>query len=228
MTASPKDKCHKDLERRILATELKPGETLDEVSLCDEYGISRTPLREVFHRLAGQGLLSLAPNRGAKVASMDLPILRVFFKTAPSVYVAIARLAAQHRSSAQLVELRAAQAAFRAAIKAGDVDGSALANHQFHHIIGQMAANPYLVAALGRLLVDHTRLSQTFYSPESKGERDLVVTAVEQHEAMIDAIENKDPEGVVLATRAHWDLSSDAIERFVRPDPVLLEDVNEV
>lgn len=225
MTDTPKDKCYRDLERRILATELAPGEDLEEAGLCDAYGISRTPLREVLQRLSGEGLVTLSPNRGAKVASMDLPTLRTFFQTAPLVYSTIARLAAEHRTEAQVEDLRAAQARFVAAETPKD---AAFANHRFHAQIGEMAANPYLAAALGRLLIDHTRLSQTFYRPTSDTERELVSRARAQHEIMVDAIARRDGDAVVEVTLKHWDLSRDRIERYVRPDPLPMEIANAV
>lgn len=217
MPLSSKDSAFEDLKRRILATELEPGAELDETSVSERYGISRTPLREVFQRLSGEGYVRLEANRGAKVASMDLATMRTFFQTAPMVYANISRLAAQNRATAQIDALRTAQAAFRAA---GAADALALANHRFHRIIGEMAANPYLMACLDRLLIDHTRLSQTFYRPASEAERTLIARAAEQHDGLIDAIDARDAERAVALTLEHWDLSRDRLERFVRPDPL--------
>ena len=75
--------CLLALRERILSTELEPGTDLDELSLCETYGVSRTPLREVLQRLSGEGLIQLEENRGAKVASMDVRVMRTFFQTAP-------------------------------------------------------------------------------------------------------------------------------------------------
>ena len=84
-----------DLRRRILSTELKPGHDLDEAGLSGYYNMSRTPLREVLQRLQGEGYVVMSENRGAKVASMDIDVLRTFFQTAPMVYANIARLACE-------------------------------------------------------------------------------------------------------------------------------------
>lgn len=223
MAISPKDLCHKDLERRILVTDLKPGEVLDEVNLCEVYGISRTPLREVLHRLAGDGLVTLAPNRGAKVASMDLPTLRVFFRTAPGLYAAVSRLAAQNRTDLQMTELRQAQVIFKAAVRDQDMNASALANHDFNFRIGQMAANPYLQAALTRVLVDHTRLSQTFYTPQDRGNHELIAQVVLLRDDLIEALDARHADRAVTVTADLWSLSRDAIEQFVRPDPLVFD-----
>ncbi len=223
MSKHAKETCFQDLKARILATDLLPGSALDEMKLAEHYGMSRTPMREILQRLAGAGYAVIEENRGAKVAPMDLVTMRVFFQTAPMVYAGIARQAAENRSSAQLDALKAAQMHFTKANAAGDAGGAALANHGFHEIIGEMAANPYLMAALSRMLIDHARLSQTFYRPQSDFEATLVTTAQCQHDQMIAAIEARDVELVTELTLAHWDLSKDRMERFVRPDPLPLD-----
>ncbi|MEM7058524.1 MAG: GntR family transcriptional regulator [Pseudomonadota bacterium] len=226
MNPSPKHQCLTDLRERILTTDIAPGSDLDETELSTSYGISRTPLREVLQRLAGDGYVTLLANRGAKVASMDLSVMRTFFQTAPLIYSSIARLAAEHRTTAQLEDLKAVQSAFAKAVSAADAQGMALNNHRFHNIIGDMAANDYLMASLKRLLIDHTRLGQMFYRPASPAEAVAVKQASQQHDAMIAAIEAQESAVVVDLTLQHWDLSRDRMERFVRPDPLPLDVVD--
>jgi len=223
MSGSAKIKCLDDLRNRILSLDIAPGSNLDELRLSDHYGISRTPLREVLQRLAGEGFLTISDNRGAKVASMDFGVMRVFFQTAPLVYANIASLAAENRTTAQLDSLRDIQTQFTRATKSGKASEAALHNHAFHAQIGAMAHNPYLVVSLNRMLIDHTRLSQTFYRPASPAETMLVTKASDQHDAMISAFEAQEPALAIDLTLQHWDLSRDRIERFVRPDPLPLD-----
>lgn len=226
MTRFTKEHCLNDMQRRILALELAAGCDLDEATLCEHYGLSRTPMREVLQRLAGAGFVQLTQNRGARVASMSLDTMRTFFQTAPMIYANMARLACENRTGAQLDALKAAQLAFTRATQAGDAGEAAISNHRFHATIGEMAANPYLAAALDRLLIDHTRLSQTFYRPASAAEQSLVSKAVQQHDAMIAAIEAREEALAIDLTLQHWDLSKDKLERFVRPDPLPLDVIN--
>lgn len=223
---SAKSHCLDDLRMRILTQDIAPGSDLEEPALCAAYGMSRTPLREVLQRLAGEGYLTLADNRGAKVSSMDLPTLRIFFQTAPLIYATVARLAAENRTEAQLGALRAVQAEFAEATAKREAMQAALSNHRFHALIGEMAHNPYLTPSLNRMLIDHTRLSQTFYRPASEHEATLVATACGQHDAMIDAIAASDAARATDLTLEHWDLSKDRLERFVRPDPLPLDPAN--
>lgn len=219
MAPTKKNDCFDDLRTRVLTLDLAPGVPIDEASLCAQYGISRTPLREVLQRLAGVGYITLISNRGAKIASMDLAVMRVFFQTAPMIYANAARLAAEHRSTEQLGAIKTTQTLFRKA----DPGEAALLNHRFHELIGEMAHNIYLEASLVRLLIDHTRLAQTFYRPASDDEQALVEQASDQHDAMIAALEARDADRMVALTLDHWALSKDRMERFVRPDPLPLD-----
>lgn len=226
MPTARKTHCLEDLRMRILRQDIAPGSDLDEATLCSEYALSRTPMREIFQRLAGEGYLRLSDNRGPKVASMDLSVMRMFFQTAPMVYANVARLAAENRRIDEIPELRAIQAEFRAASEAGDAEQASLLNHRFHRRIGEMAHNPYLLPSLNRMLIDHTRLSQTFYRPANEEDANRVRIACEHHDLMIDAIETQDVDRIVALTIDHWTLSKDRLEQFVSPDPLPIETPN--
>ncbi|WP_375279747.1 GntR family transcriptional regulator [Pseudooctadecabacter sp.] len=223
MAKQNKSRCASDLRARILTLDIAPGADLDEVTLAEEYGMSRTPLREVLHRLAGGGFVRLEENRGAKVTSMDFATMRVFFQTAPLIYCSIVRQAAENRTSEQLGDLRDIQARFAAAARAGDARKAGLLNHDFHEKIGDMAQNPYLFAGLKRMLVDHTRLGQTFFAPQSQADKTRVEKAIEQHDAMISALDAREAGLATDLTLQHWDLSRDQFEKYVRPDPLPLD-----
>ena len=220
MKINKKQACQADLRHRILTLNIEPGSVLDETLLSQQYELSRTPLREVFQRLAGEGFLTLEENRGAKVSSMDIASMRNFFQSAPLIYAAVGRLAAENAKPRQVTELKSAQHSFRTASEAGDVLGMAMFNHSFHHIVGEMAGNAYLTPSLNRLLIDHTRMSQLFYNPKNDREEQLIRTACDQHDQMIEAIEKGEPAVVVDLTLEHWSLSRDRMEKYVRPDPL--------
>ena len=108
---------YEDLKRLILTMELDPDELLDEASLTAQYGLSRTPVREVFQRLAGEGYLEIVEKRGVRVIPMSHATLRNFFLVAPMIYAATGRLAAQHYKPAQLKALKETQKRFRKAVQ---------------------------------------------------------------------------------------------------------------
>lgn len=214
---SGKDGLYEDLKRRILTMELEPDADLDEASLCERYALSRTPVRETFRRLAGEGYVEIRENRGTRVSPMNHETLRHFFLVAPMVYAAIGRLAVQNFRSRQLAALREAQERFRAATAARDTDAMVLENNRFHEIMGEMSGNAYLKPSLGRLLIDHARIGRTFFRPRDAEMERRLQTAVEHHDAFVAAIAAQDEEAVVDLVFDHWELSRVNMELFVAP-----------
>ncbi|MDH3760874.1 MAG: GntR family transcriptional regulator [Gammaproteobacteria bacterium] len=218
-----KQSIYDDLKKRILTLELEPGTALDEASLSKHYQISRTPLREVLRGLAGEGCVEIVNNRGAYVSSMSHKVLRDFFITAPMVYSAVGRLAAQNAKPSQIQEMSEIQEKFRAAIESGSSADMVYWNQCFHSLMGEMADNPYLKPSYDRLLIDHARISQTFYRPRDPEMEKRNITALAHHDRMIGAIENGDSQAIVDLIVEHWELSRDLIEYFVKPDPLAFE-----
>ena len=209
-----------DLKRQILTMELAPDEALDEVLLSERYGLSRTPVREVFRRLAGEGYVDIRENRGARVIPMNHSTLRNFFLVAPMMYAAIGRLAVQNFKPRQLTDLKDTQSRFRMATTANDALGMVVENNRFHAIMGEMAGNPYLMPSLERLLIDHSRIGNTFFRPHNEDMEERLERSAEHHDLFIEAIERRDEAGVVDLVFEHWELSRQNMEIFIAPQGI--------
>lgn len=218
-----KERLYSDLKRQILTLALEPGAHLDEMSLSTEYGISRTPLREVCRRLAGEGYIEIRDNRGTIVSPMSHKSLRDFFRTAPMIYASIARLAAQNATPGQVKVLRDVQKNFREAVETASVEDLVFWNDRFHFEMGVMADNRYLMPSLQRLLIDHARIGQTFWQARDDGMRQRIGDAADHHDRFIEVIEAGAEDEAVALTLEHWALSRDHMEMFVRPDPLPLD-----
>ncbi|MEX0350858.1 MAG: GntR family transcriptional regulator [Paracoccaceae bacterium] len=205
------------LKRSVLTLALEPGVDLDEAQLCQAFDVSRTPLREVFRELAGEGYLSLRVNRGARVSDLSHTTLRDFFLAAPMIYGAVMRLAALNASAQQIEALKLAQVDFREALRTGSASHRALANNHFHQITGEMAGNIYLLPSFNRLLIDHARIAMTFYRPQTQQMAKNLTEACQQHDAIIAAIETRDEVAATQLADDHWNLSRNQIELFVMP-----------
>lgn len=200
---------------------MRPGADLDEVRLTDEYSLSRTPLREVLRQLAGEGYCELRENRGARVAEMHHSTLHEFFIAAPMIYGAVLSLAASNAQPDQIEQLIAAQACFKQALDKGSNIERALSNNRFHEITGDMAHNKFLLPSFRRLLIDHARISMTFYS-DQPAEYPIESTspqaqANDHHDQIIQAIKDHDSAAAAALATEHWNLSRDQIARFVMP-----------
>ena len=64
------------LRQRIFRRELEPGSWIDELKIAEDFGISRTPLREALKVLAAEGLVTMKVRRGAYVTEMSEKDLR--------------------------------------------------------------------------------------------------------------------------------------------------------
>lgn len=223
--ATGKAALYEDLKRQILTMERDPDELLDEASLTVQYGLSRTPVREVFQRLAGEGYLDIVEKRGVRVIPMSHATLRNFFLVAPMIYAATGRLAVQHYKPAQLKALKDTQKRFRKAIHTKDGEAMALENNRFHEIMGEMAGNPYLQPSLGRLLIDHCRIGHTFFRPRNEDMEQRLNLAADHHDAFIAAIEAHDEQAVVDLVFEHWELSRENMEIFIAPQPLKADDL---
>ncbi|MEE9333006.1 MAG: GntR family transcriptional regulator [Granulosicoccaceae bacterium] len=208
------------LKRAILTQELLPGADLDEVKLCEQYDLSRTPLREVLRYLAGIGYVELRENRGGRVSELSHDTLRNFFIAAPMIYGAILQLAASSATPVQIRKLKEAQKHFVTAMNKRNAAERSLANNRFHEITGDMANNQYLLPSFNRLLIDHARIGIQFYDPADVDNAGTLKLASQQHDQIITAIETHNPNDAKALAHDHWNLSRNQIERFVMPQGI--------
>jgi DNA-binding GntR family transcriptional regulator len=207
------------LRRRILNMDMAPGSVVDELALCDEFGLSRPPVRELLRQIAAEGYIELEANRAPRVAAMNHDSLHSFFLAAPLIYVATTQLAATHATATEIEVLKGIQSLFRQAMQDRDVEMRVLYNDAFHLEIGKMAHNDYLMPSLRRVLIDHARLGRIFYRHPTTDDmqRDLEL-ACDQHDQMIEAIERRDPQAAGLLVRAHMELSRRRMAEYAAPE----------
>jgi DNA-binding GntR family transcriptional regulator len=202
----------------IIGLRLPPGADLDESSLEARFGVSRTPVREALIRLASDGLIVLLPNRGARITHIDISDVPQLFEALELCQRAATRWAAERRLPADISELRTANQAFLDAAKNNDSDRMGEANKDFHMVIGRLCGNRYFESLYSSLLAVSLRLARTAfaYAPRSAETHEgYYMEVVRQHDAMIQAIENKDADEAETLARIHTDLFRDRIDRYL-------------
>lgn len=175
--ASRKGDRHQDavklLRKMILAGDLAPGEPLREVAFSEQFGMSRTPVREAFRTLAAEGLVSLLPNRTVQVAQLDEEAAAEVFTVLGALESLAARLACKRMSPEQLEILTELQEDMEHYFEARDRPRYLEANRLIHELIVESAANPSLLLAWRLLLpraerarhvstLDHSRWAEAF------------------------------------------------------------------
>src|SRR6478736_9714773 len=110
------------LRQRIFRRELEPGSWIDELKLAEEYGISRTPLREALKVLAAEGLVTMKVRRGAYVTEVSEKDLADVYHLLSLLESDAAGVVAGHATEAELAELDALHAELEAAAAPGHID----------------------------------------------------------------------------------------------------------
>lgn len=196
------------LLQRILSMRMAPGSALVEAALCSEFGVSRPPIRELIHQLAGQGFINREVNRSAKVAMLSIEHFRHFADSAPLIYISTAQLASMNATTKDMNGLREIHTRFEIAVASHAVEECTLLEHEFYSRIGRIARNTYLVSSLDRLLIDHVRIQNTIYQSQARsqvlsnlhdpaGLHSQVVAAIELHDSQASAQAARQLSGVL-------------------------------
>ena len=169
------------LRQRIFKRELEPGSWIDELKIAEEYGISRTPLREALKVLAAEGLVTMKVRRGAYVTEVSDKDLADVYHLLSLLESDAAGVVAERGSDAELAELKALHAELEASI--GDRDAFFAVNERFHMRVLEMADNRWrmqMVADLRKVmkLNRHNSLFKTGRIHESLAEHQAVMSAL--------------------------------------------------
>ena len=144
MPRSRNDRIKIKLEKDIVAGILKPGERLDEVSLAEQFNVSRTPVREALLQLSSMGLVEMRPRRGNVVAQIGLKDLLDMFEVMAQLEGTCGRLAARRATKAEWELLAGVHDTSKRAVNNGDYNAYYQCNVEFHEIIYQASRNPFL------------------------------------------------------------------------------------
>ena len=192
------------LRQRIFKRELEPGSWIDELRIAEEYGISRTPLREALKVLAAEGLVTMKVRRGAYVTEVSASDLADVYHLLSLLESDAAGVVATKATDAELAELKALHTELEAAAipqtaGAANTDAFFAVNERFHMRLLEIANNRWrdqMVADLRKVmkLNRHNSLLKTGRIGESLAE----------HQAILKALLARDAEGTVLRMREHF------------------------
>ena len=169
------------LRQRIFKRELEPGSWIDELKLAEEYGISRTPLREALKVLAAEGLVTMKVRRGAYVTEVSEKDLADVYHLLSLLESDAAGVVAERATDAQRTELQTLHAELETAIT--NRDRFFAVNEQFHMRLLEMADNRWrqqMVADLRKVmkLNRHSSLFKSGRIEESLAEHRAVMAAL--------------------------------------------------
>jgi len=185
------------LRQRIFRRALEPGSWIDELKIAEEFGISRTPLREALKVLAAEGLVTMKVRRGAYVTEVSDKDLHDVYHLLALLESDAARVVAESATDAQLRELEALHAELAASV--ADRDRFFGVNERFHMRLLELADNRWrdqMVADLRKVmkLNRHNSLLRQGRIEES----------LREHADILAALSARDAEGAARAMQDHF------------------------
>lgn len=185
------------LRDMIAGDELSAGAKLNERELSQRLHVSRTPLREAIKMLAAEGLVQLVPNRGAFVASPSAAEVEDLLEAMGALEAACGELACARASDIELAAIRETHERMVRAYARRDRHAYFKLNQEIHRRIAQASRN----STLQRL---HQTLNARLYRVRFMSNKtDRWNSAVEEHEAIARALENRDVRSVRRLLREH-------------------------
>jgi len=211
--------------------ELKPGDhLLSERELCERFGISRTSVRKALAILSGMGLIEITPRNGAYVAqpsaqqaidSLSQLIARNRYQAA-NLYevrrlidVQSARLAAIRRDEADVIKLRELNRLVIESLQ--NPPALHRADMNLHIGIAESAKNPFFAELMRVLISAYMEIFNVVWKKQEQDEAEQVLFAhyIRQHELIVEAIAEKDPEAAAAYMTQHIDDSRKRYERVL-------------
>jgi len=185
------------LRQRIFSRALAPGSWIDELKLAEEYGISRTPLREALKVLAAEGLVTMKVRRGAYVTEMSDQDLTDVYHLLSLLESDAAGDVAARATEAQIKELQTLHDELEAAAK--EHDRFFQLNEQFHMRLLEIAGNRWrnqMVADLRKVmkLNRHNSLLKSGRIQES----------LREHRDIMRSLAQRDAKATVRKMQAHF------------------------
>jgi DNA-binding GntR family transcriptional regulator len=202
---------HRALESMTAAIRnghLAPGELYSVTMLAEEFGVSRTPVREALLVLEREGVVRFERNRGVRVLEITVQDLSAIFGLRLLLEVPAASHACRLIDQIGREALRDELAAMRQAASLGDESDFMYHDRNFHESILRAAGNERLTAMIGNLR-DHVRRR----GPSTVGQTRDLTSILAEHEAIMEAIEAQDPERTAVAMRDHISRTAELLIR---------------
>jgi len=186
------------LRTDILQGKLKPGEKLTEQRVCQEYVVSRTPVREAFQKLENDGLIETIPNRGAFVVGVSDRDISDMYELRRAYEELAVRWAIERITDEEFEQLKEAYEFMEFYTMKKDIPKMLNINMQFHQLIYNAAHNRMLL---------HTLTNFQVYTKQRRGEKTYADNYLEEvlaeHQEIFQAFVDRDPEAGAAAVGRH-------------------------
>jgi DNA-binding GntR family transcriptional regulator len=201
------------LRRAIIHGEFEPGVKISEKALCEQFGVSRTPVREALKILSAEGLVQLTQNRGAAVTQLTRRDMQDAFPVMGALEALAGELAAKNATDAQIERMKVLQSRLVAMFKKGDRKGYFRVNEEIHQLMFQASDNAVL-ARMVRSVSAQVRRAR--YQANLSADR--WAAAVKEHEEILEAFVDRDAQRLSELLKTHLANKLKALEATMLQD----------
>lgn len=199
---------YEHIRQQILSNELRPGERLRESELAGNLRISRAPLREALKTLAAEGMVTINPRRGSRVATLDPLEFLELVQVREALEGMGVQLATLKVDGKDLNSLYAISEAMRIEGKKNNIEEFFSLNDKFHSLFMEIAGNNFLKNMYSQSM-DHLKR----YRLKTVILRRGMDHSVEEHETILAAVKKRDPEKASRLMTEHIRVPLEVIEQ---------------
>lgn len=192
------DSVAKKLRDDVLSGRYKAGERIVEREVAEQLGLSRGPIRDALRQLHNEGLVTIAPRRGARVASLSREDTAQTIEIRAALEPLAVKFMFESNATAPFVELEACLERLAEASAGGDWSGLVELDMKFHETVFDLSGSPLLRRMWDSMripLLQTFRMHRSFYDSGDQ--------VVRSHRLLLDDLSSGDLERAQAASREH-------------------------
>lgn len=202
------------LRNAILSMSFEPGTVLRKGALCEQMGVSRSPVAEALNRLSSDGLVDIVPQSATRVSRFSIPeLIEESFLREAIETAAVAKVAREHTDE-QLAKLSRNLRLQELLVEDNDFQGFFEADLEFHELLLQFTGFPKVAVAAGQMSLQLKRARMLMLPEQGRPAQAIV-----EHHEILDAIKDQDADAARLAMSTHLSQIISRIEPLERQHP---------
>jgi DNA-binding GntR family transcriptional regulator len=201
------------LREMIRKGALVRGQRIIEAEICEQIGVSRTPLREAFRMLESEGLVELFPHKGVFIRQPPMGEIQEMFEVMGVLEGTCARLTAEKMTAAGWQKIERLHRKLETHYAEGDREKYIAVNNVFHALVQELAGNRVLDEVVANL-----REKVALYRHQQIYEDRRFDQSIREHREILEAFHRRDPDAAETSMKRHLDRQCRALINIYAPD----------
>lgn len=200
LSGSLSERVCETLRKAILSLIFPPGAILRKGVICEQLGVSRSPVSEAFARLSMEGLVDIIPQSSTRVTHLSMTDIREAAFLRQALELAAVTKVASDRTEKQLAWLTRHLRLQELLVEDKDYSGYFQADEEFHSTLMVFTGFPRIVSITSRLAMQLNRARMLLLPTPGRA-----VETLQEHKVIVDAIRGQNPLAARSAMSEHLD-----------------------